>query len=149
MNTLYRLLLSIYIEDKHEYIISFIIIQRPVTQNGRPGIPIVYDYKNSQIQLRSWQLELPGQVRSFDHPEFPCQVKVWQPELPCQIEALTTRTPRSGKSFDYPDSHLGQSFDNLNSQIKYKFWLPELLGQGKASTTWTPMSGKSFDFLNS
>ena len=68
MNTLYRLLLSIYIEDKHEYIISFIIIQRPVTQNGRPGIPIVYDYKNSQIQLRSWQLELPGQVRALAIP---------------------------------------------------------------------------------
>ena len=41
MNTLYRLLLSIYIEDKHEYIISFIIIQRPVTQNRRPDIPTV------------------------------------------------------------------------------------------------------------
>ena len=108
MNALYHLLLSIYrgqtwiyyiiyyylyIEDKHEYIISYIIIQRPVAQNGRPDIPTVYDYKNSLIQLRSWQLELPGQVRSFDHPEFPCQVKVWQPELPGKVEALTTRTP--------------------------------------------------------
>ena len=153
MNTLYHLSLSVYrrqtwihyiiyyylyIEDKHEYIISFIIIQHPVTQNGRPDIPTVYHYMNSQIQLRSWQLELPCQVRSFDHPEFPCQVKVWQPELPCQIEALTSRTPRSGKSFDYPDTHSGQ-----------KLWQSELPDQVQVLTSWTPRSGKSFDYTNS
>ena len=83
-------------------------------------------YSNSQVMLKFWRSWLLGQV---EH---------WLSELTGQVTTFTTRPPRSGKSFDYP-----------NSQVTYELWLHELLGRLTALTNRTPRSGKNFDYPNS